>query len=417
MVCRNPAAECEQTGDDSGAAGVPPKTTASSRVNNSHEQSLVTCSHPPMSDQQLAANPGLAVTSPGSRSDDASSAESLSAGERTPASASDSDVESADDLLSPDEDSARTSYPHVYSNTPVNISDLTFSDASLDGSQRLKKHVFTPPSLSDSRAIVVGHSADNDSAIPQSVDSDRNTPPAMLDSEGAEELSDTASWPRSYSSRSLSYFEFSLSKDEAGDEGTSGALSSSLGSQCSSPESPKAKPNLRLLADSWADYATPSTGTVYHVAVSDRHLWCVTNYEHIFYCPTHFSPVTWTQLDGQAKMIAVNNTGDVIWCVDRNNYAHARKGIRDYRMTGRSWVPVEKDMRFVAVEETAVWGVKLNGDVFLRTDVSSENPQGKGWRTVTVNTEFVQVSCLDGLAWFVDRASRIHVYKGAANTT
>lgn len=274
--------------------------------------------------------------------------------------------------------------------------------------------MYTPPNLSDSTATVVGPLSDDEAPIPQSVDSDRNTPPAMLDSEGAEELSDTASWPRSYSSRSLSYFEFSLSKDDyASEEVASGVSpSSSLGSQCSSPESPKGKPNLRLLADSWADYATPSTGTVYHVAVSDRHLWCVTNYEHIFYCPTHYSPVTWTQLDGQARMIAVNNTGDVIWCIDRKNYAHARKGVRDYRMTGRSWIPVEKDMRFVAVEETAVWGIKLNGDVFVRTDVSGENPQGKGWLTVRLNTEFVQVSCLDGLAWFVDKASRIHVYKG-----
>ena len=48
----------------------------------------------------------------------------------------------------------------------------------------------------------------------------------------------------------------------------------------------------------------------------------------------------------------------------------------------------------------------------MRTDVSKEQPTGKGWRTILTDSKFVQASCFNGLAWFVDQANCIHVYKG-----
>ena len=69
-------------------------------------------------------------------------------------------------------------------------------------------------------------------------------------------------------------------------------------------------------------------------------------------------------------------------------------------------------MRFVAVDENCVWGIKMNGDVFVKTDVSRQQPQGKGWQTIKLNTGFVQASCLDGIVWFLDKKHIIHVYKG-----
>ena len=74
--------------------------------------------------------------------------------------------------------------------------------------------------------------------------------------------------------------------------------------------------------------------------------------------------------------------------------------------------PVEKEMRFIAVDDSCVWGIKTNGDVFLRTDVSRQRPQGKGWQTIKQNTGFVQASCLNGIVWFLDEKNAIHVYKG-----
>ena len=257
---------------------------------------------------------------------------------------------STDDVtLSPEESYHADYMPDIYSNTPVNISDATFSDASVERSHRSKSRLGKMSALGSSSSIKAGSDTQTDS--------EAGTPPVSLDSEGAEELSDAASWPRSPSRRTMSDLEIVNHEDAPPLDGSFSSTSS--GSSLSrSPGS--TKQGLRLLADSWADYSPPGQGYVQFVAVSDTHIWCVTTYDDIFYCPTHFSVVTWTQLRGSARMIAVNNTGDVIWNIDRKNYAHARTGVNDNHLTGKKWQPVEKDMRYVAVEGTAVWGVKVS---------------------------------------------------------
>lgn len=255
--------------------------------------------------------------------------------------------------LSP-EDSFRADYlPDIYSNTPVNISDITLSDASVEKSPRSKTRLGTLSSVGSASSLKAGSDVQTDS---------EGTPPLFLDSEGAEELSDTASWPRSPSRRTMSDLEVVNHEDAPPLEGSF----SSTGSGSSLSRSPgSTKQGLRLLADSWADYSPPGQGYVQFVAVSDTHIWCVTTYDNIFYCPTHFSVVTWTQLGGSARLIAVNNTGDVIWSIDRKNYASVRTGVSANHLTGKKWQPVEKDMRYVAVEETAVWGIKVSSfDMF-----------------------------------------------------
>ena len=249
-----------------------------------------------------------------------------------------------------DESSNADYLPNIYSNTPVNISDATF-DASVEKSSRSKSRL-----VSASVSIL--------SSIPRQASTDilsdsEVTPPMSLDSEGAEELGDTASWPRSptRSLRAMSDLEILNHEDVPPLEGSF----SSTGSGSSLSRSPGSTSlNLRLLADSWADYTPPGPGYVQFVAVSDVHIWCVTTYDNIYYCPTHFSVVTWTQLRGSAKMIAVNNAGDVIWCIDRKNYALVRKEINANHLTGKKWQPVEKDMRYVVVDQSAVWGIKVS---------------------------------------------------------
>lgn len=307
-----------------------------------------------------------------------------------------------DTTFSPERSYQADHLPKIYSDTPVNISDATISDSSVEKSHLYKSRV------GDSSTSAL-------SSLPRRPSSDiltdsEGTPPVSLDSEGAEELSDTASWPWPLSKRTMIDLEIVSPEDVPPLEGSFSSTSS--GSSLSrSPGSTKI--GLRLLADSWADYSPPGQGYVQFVAVSDMHIWCVTSYDHIYYCPTHFSVVTWTQLRGSARMISVNNAGDVIWCIDKKNCAFARIEISTNHLTGKRWQPVEKNMRHLAVDNASVWGIKLNGDVFVRTDVSREHPTGKGWRTISVDTKFMQVSCFDGLAWFLDSANHIHVYKGA----
>ena len=257
------------------------------------------------------------------------------------------DVNVEDVTLGLDESHNSDYLPDIYSNTPVNISDATFSDVSVERSHRSKTRPSKLSGLGSSSSLKTSSDGPTDS---------EGTPPVSLDSEGAEELSDTASWPRTPSRRTMSDLEI-VNHEDAPLEGSHSSTSS--GSSLSrSPGS--TKQGLRLLADSWADYSPPGQGYVQFVAVSDRHIWCVTTNDHIYYCPTHFSVVTWTQLSGSARMMAVSNTGDVIWSIDRKNYAYARTGINANHLTGKKWQPVEKDMRYVAVEGTALWGIKVS---------------------------------------------------------
>ena len=48
---------------------------------------------------------------------------------------------------------------------------------------------------------------------------------------------------------------------------------------------------------------------------------------------------SWTQLDGNARIITTNVSGDVIWCIDRKNYAYYRAGVSAKRLTGKEWCP------------------------------------------------------------------------------
>lgn len=250
--------------------------------------------------------------------------------------------------LSPEKSLSTDYLPDIYSNTPINISDATLSDGSVETSHRSKTRPKNLSGVGSPSSLEAGGDAQTDS---------EGTPPVSLDSEGAEELSDTASWPRTLSKRAMSDPEIVNQEDAPPLERSL----SSTSSGSSLPRSPgSTKQGLRLLADSWAEYCAPGQGYIQFVAVSDTHIWCVTTHDHIYYCPAHFSVVTWTQLRGSARMIAVNDTGDVIWCIDRKNYAHARTGVNANRLTGKKWQPVEKDMRYVTVERSAVWGIKVN---------------------------------------------------------
>ena len=266
----------------------------------------------------------------------------------TGAAMEDDDITSEDVTLSREKSLSTDYLPDIYSNTPINISDATFSDGSVERSHRSKSRPKNLSGPGSSSSLKGGSDAQTDS---------EGTPPVSFDSEGAEELSDAASWPWNLSKRTTSDLEIVNYEDAP-------ALERSLSSTSSgSPlaQSPgSTKEGLRLLADSWAEYYAPGQGYIQFVAVSDTHIWCVTTHDHIYYCPTHFSVVTWTQLRGSAKMIAVNDTGDVIWCIDRKNYAYARTGVNDNHLRGKKWQPVEKDMRYVTVERSAVWGIKVN---------------------------------------------------------
>ena len=102
------------------------------------------------------------------------------------------------------------SFPNVYSSAEVNLSDMSLSSKSLDKSSgAAKKLIYSPPAHQHESNLTVVDSISEEPAAAQSPQtSAENTPPCVLDSDGAEELVDAASWQSStggsVSSRTLS---------------------------------------------------------------------------------------------------------------------------------------------------------------------------------------------------------------------
>ena len=92
---------------------------------------------------------------------------------------------------------------------------------------------------------------------------------------------------------------------------------------------------LRYLADSWAGIDVPTCGQVQFVACSDCLLWVIDNHDHIFYSSTNNQNYIWKKLDGKAMLLASNQCGNVVWCIDRQKIAYYRTGVKETSPAGK----------------------------------------------------------------------------------
>lgn len=85
---------------------------------------------------------------------------------------------------------------------------------------------------------------------------------------------------------------------------------------------------------------------------------------------------------------------------------------KNFSFQGTDWETVESDILEVAVDDTCVWGIKTNGDVFLRTGVSPKKPQGTAWKSIRVASDLVHITCLSGMIWGLDIYNHVQIYQG-----
>ena len=69
-------------------------------------------------------------------------------------------------------------------------------------------------------------------------------------------------------------------------------------------------------------------------------------------------------------------------------------------------------MHHICVDTDTVWGIKKNGDVFVRMGVTPKKPAGSGWRTIKVASDLLQISALDGHVWGRDIYNHVQIFKG-----
>ncbi len=70
------------------------------------------------------------------------------------------------------------------------------------------------------------------------------------------------------------------------------------------------------------------------------------------------------------------------------------------------------DILEVAVDDACVWGIKTNGDIFIRNGVSPQAPFGTGSRNVRVASDLVHITCLGGMVWGLDIYNHVQIYQG-----
>lgn len=215
-------------------------------------------------------------------------------------------------------------YHSIYSQDTVSLSEISFSEPEHDApplSRRMPDNDYI-----ESLAMLSIES--NEQADLE--DHRCHTPPINLDRDGGVELTEGSLLQHTHAPDS--------------------SKTSTKGSTCSTPSifeidtplpmSPhsvaeKVSERLRLLADSWADIPLPNCGSIQSIAVTDTLVWCVDNHEHLFVTPSSTANVNWKRVDGRALKISANQSGTIIWGVNRKRVASCRTNVRASNPQGK----------------------------------------------------------------------------------
>ena len=79
---------------------------------------------------------------------------------------------------------------------------------------------------------------------------------------------------------------------------------------------------------------------------------------------------------------------------------------------GNDWETTESEVLEVAVNDTCIWGIRTNGDIFIRTNASAVNPEGTGTRSIRAASDLVHISALGSMVWGLDIYNRVQIYQG-----
>lgn len=212
-------------------------------------------------------------------------------------------------------------YHSIYSQETVSLSEISFSEPEHDAppSCSIRKHDYK-----ESLATLSIESSE----LTDIEDNRCHTPPVNLDSDGGMELTEA----------SLLQHKYDSTKGSA--KGSTCSTPSILDIDSPIPMSPhsmaeKVSERLRLLADSWADIPVPNCGSIQSIAVTDTLVWCISNQEHLFVTPSASANVNWKKVDGKALQISANQSGTIIWGVNRKKVASYRTNVRQNNPQGK----------------------------------------------------------------------------------
>ena len=216
-------------------------------------------------------------------------------------------------------------YPSIYSQDTVSLSEISLSEPEHDVTVT-DKHI-NHIEYTDSLAMLSFDSND----LTDIEDTRRHSPPINLDSDGGVELTDA----------SFLHHKFIDGSSRVSAKGSDCSSPSAVEIHTPPPMSPqsmaeKVSERLRFLADSWADIPLPASGLVQSIAVTDTLVWCVDNHEHVFVTQSSSADIHWKKVDGRLRTIASNQSGTIVWGVNRKKFALCRKNVNNSRPQGKS---------------------------------------------------------------------------------
>jgi len=121
------------------------------------------------------------------------------------------------------------------------------------------------------------------------------------------------------------------------------------------------------------------------------------------------------------QQVASSASGKIVWGIHHQN-AYVRLGI-GMNPAGSTWRNMTKGtsiahkIKHIAVDETGVWVIKIDGQVLFRKGVSESNPEGRVWQEVGHAAGFTYLACCREIIWAVTSTGKVFIRDGITPTS
>ena len=174
--------------------------------------------------------------------------------------------------------------------------------------------------------------------------------------------------------------------------------------------------------DSWFNIKTPGLSSMRCVCLSSQLLWIVTNRGKVYHTRTNSYGSNWEHVKKTMQQIATSPSGRIVWGTYHQN-AYVRLGI-GLNPAGTTWKNITKTtslshkIKYLAVDESGVWAITVDGYVLFRREVNETCPEGKVWKEIgDGKTTFVSLSCCNMIVWALSGNGKVFFRDGITSSS
>lgn len=168
--------------------------------------------------------------------------------------------------------------------------------------------------------------------------------------------------------------------------------------------------------DTWLSVQYPGHHGLRCVCLSDLLLWVVNSRGRVYCTGVNSYGREWQSVKKSMHQIASSPSGHVVWGTYHQN-AYVRLGI-GMNAAGSTWKNITKNssvahkIKYLAVDENAVWAITVDNRVLFRKGVDERNPEGKVWQEVGFGTNFDSITCCKHVVWALSHDNKVYFRDG-----